>query len=217
MKCFFFFSQFTRDTKEYTPHRAHRSHSAIKLLSPGRIYAGVITKARWQVADRWQIDGLCPWVWTAPTWPVHQKHNNTVGGWCRAAHTDPKPKDTEVLEVSSETGWLLDFSTKEKCKFDISHYLFPWEKSTAISAINILAHKYLWQRAASLGSNTVNACWVRKWGVFQMLQPSILGIWEDMVAAITLCYLSITYFLGPSATMQHHAVWRTPQCVSSYP
>lgn len=90
-----FFPQFVRFlTRGYTPQRSHRSHTAVKLLSPGHIYAGVITKARWQVADRWWIDGLCPWVWTAPTWPVHQKHNNTVGGCCRVTHTSSKPKDT---------------------------------------------------------------------------------------------------------------------------
>lgn len=99
------FLHISTDTQEYT---RHRSHSTVKLLSPGCIYAGVITKAWWQVADRWQIDGLCPWVWTAPAWPVHQIYNNTVGEWHRGVtHTDSTAKDTGVLEVSSETRWLL--------------------------------------------------------------------------------------------------------------
>ena len=186
--CVFFFFLFFRspETQEYA---LHRSHPPVTLLSPGCIYACVITTARWQVADRWQIDGLCPWVWTAPAWPVHQKHNNTGGGWCRVPRTDSKLKDTRVLED------YYTLRAKEKCKFECSNYSLPREKYTAVSAINILAHKYPWQRVPSCGSSSVNACWVRKWRISQMLLPSIRSIvfiWEKRWgAAITLCHLSI--------------------------
>lgn len=178
-----FFPQFVRFlTRGYTPQRSHRSHTAVKLLSPGHIYAGVITKARWQVSDRWWIDGLCPWVWTAPTWLVHQKHNNTVGGCCRVTHTSSKPKDTGASGGLFWNWMVITHETRKKNATLNVHTVFPpREKHTAVSAINILAHKYFWQQVPSSGSTSVNACWARKRRTFQMLLPSIhsiVFIWE---------------------------------------
>lgn len=64
------------DSQKFWPHR---SPSAVKLLSPDCIYACVITTTRWQVADRWQIDGPCPWARTVGTWPLHPNYINTEG------------------------------------------------------------------------------------------------------------------------------------------
>lgn len=66
------------DSQKFWPHR---SPSAVKLLSPDCIYACVITTTRWQVADRWQIDGPCPWARTVGAWPLHPNYFNTEGGF----------------------------------------------------------------------------------------------------------------------------------------
>lgn len=50
--------------------------------------------------------------------------------------TDSELKDTRALED------CYTLRAKEKCKFECSNYSLPQEKYTAVSAINILAHKY---------------------------------------------------------------------------
>lgn len=55
----------------------------------------------------------------------------------------PKPKDTGGVGGFFRNWMTIIRSSKEKYKFECSNCFFAQEKYTAISAINILAHKYL--------------------------------------------------------------------------
>lgn len=83
----------------------------------------------------------------------------------------PKAKDTGDLLRNEMT--IIYAILKKNASLNVQTLPFPLEKYTAI---NILAHKYLGQQVLSSGSSSVNACWVRKWGIFQMLMPSINSI-----------------------------------------
>lgn len=131
-------------------HGSRRSHAAVKPLSLGRIYARVITKARWQVADRWQIDGLCPWVRTVPTRPVHQKRNNTVGGRCRVARMSSEPKDAaQCREVSPAAQLCIQQWRKTQVwmftLFAGEIYCRKWHKYIA-ACVFLTATSHFWEQ-----------------------------------------------------------------------
>lgn len=137
-----------------------------------------------QMTSRWQLADRC-----ALSLSLDSQHglfikNKTI---LELDVTEPqiqiqKPKDTRVLEVYETSKQLLHYVLKiKKGKFKRSNCFFSPRGTCCLSAINILAHKYLWQPVPSSGSAWANACWVRKWRIFQMLLPSICSIlfnWE---------------------------------------
>lgn len=100
------FSWPARDSQTFWPHR---SPSAVKLLSPDCIYACVITTTRWQVADRWQIVGPCPWARTVGVWPLPPNYINAESRFSRVS-TPRTPAGS--LENNNTIKYKYIFHTK---------------------------------------------------------------------------------------------------------
>lgn len=149
------FSWPAADSQKIWPHR---SPSAVKLLSPDCIYACVITTTRWQVADRWQIDGPCPWAQIVGAWSLHPNYIKLK-------------VDLSSVSTPRTPGASLENNNTITCKYIFHTKVSVWILRHSLPGDWCCPH--IFSHLALLGAVLLNLGWENRFFFFPMPLPSI--------------------------------------------